>query len=170
MVEPRYFDGHAKKVVPKPKRSRNQSLKKFQKKGGHFQRDSDTAAGTSKRNGEGLVDEVQDQEMVDELEGVTARQIQQGNGDCVAMMDVEEAEKTTTADIEAGEDGAPMQNPRIPSHVAKRTLPHWEDMDPENFDAVAMDWIINSEGRGVCIRKILNEYFDNPDLEIGEYH
>jgi hypothetical protein len=163
VVEPRYFDGHANKVVPKFKRSRNHFSKKSQqKRRGPSGTATITSESLANHNGEEPVGGVQDKddedcevrgEAVVELGGVTEGPGQHGegitvtsDGDCqsVEMTGVQEAENTVKDRV--------------------RILPRWEEMEPEEFDAVAMDWIINSENRGVCIRKILNEYFDNPQI------
>ena len=165
VVEPRYFDGHAKKVVPKPKRSRNHLSKKSEKKGDQREiaatitSESNCNGGKSQASRGDQDKDDEDCEIQEDSETLAvveqprdrATEGQQGegsiaDGDCVAMMGVQAAEKTA-------KDQA-------------RILPRWEEMEREEFDAVTMDWIINSKSRGVCIRKILNEYFDNP--EIGE--
>ncbi|KAH7904694.1 P-loop containing nucleoside triphosphate hydrolase protein [Hygrophoropsis aurantiaca] len=43
-----------------------------------------------------------------------------------------------------------------------RLLPQCVDLDGKELEAAAMDAFINARGRGICRRRILDEYFDNP--------
>jgi hypothetical protein len=40
-------------------------------------------------------------------------------------------------------------------------LPAWRSLSEAKYKVMVMDWFINAQRRGVCLHKILDEYFGN---------
>ncbi|PPQ76587.1 hypothetical protein CVT26_012791 [Gymnopilus dilepis] len=151
LVEPCYSDGHKNKVIGKRKRNGKKNNVPRKK------RAIAASLPVAPRQGE---------ETLEQIGGDDGRD---GRGECEEEREPASEDEEVEVEIEDGadEECAPIPNDQSTPAASQAgsalptSLPSPTGLTAEEYEAFAMDVFINARRRGVCRRKVINQYFGN---------